>query len=92
MTILKIWKRASEVNCQTECYANADSLKNKNCGCKYKDYNEKFRHNPINRRDTIRSAVQAIEIPKSTLFRIWKKEKNKKEQVEYFVGYVTNDH
>lgn len=57
MTISRIWKRASENNCQGESYANVDSLKKKqNCGRKCKDYGEKLeklRHIPLSRRGTI---------------------------------------
>lgn len=110
MTISRIWKRASENNCQGESYANVDSLKKQNCGRKCKDYGEKLeklRHIPLSRRGTIRSAAHAIEVPKSTLFRILKKgksikrvsstikpfltEKNKKDRVEFCLSKVLPD-
>ena len=79
MTISRIWKRASENNCQGESYINVDSLKKQNCERKCKDYGEKLeklRHIPLSRRGTIRSAAHAIEVPKSTLFRILKEKRN----------------
>lgn len=75
MTISRIWKRAQGCYAAGKRCANVDSLKKKNCGRKKKDYSQnliKMRDVPLNKRSTIRSLAYQINIPKSTLFRIFK--------------------
>lgn len=67
MPISRIWKRA---------LVNSKFYSNVECGRYCKNYGEKiknFKHITLNRRGTIRSAANAIDILKSTLFRVLKK-------------------
>lgn len=75
VTISRIWKRASESYSSGNWCANVNSLKKK-CGRKKKNYTdnlERMREIPVNRRSTLMSLSYAIGVPKTTLFRMFKR-------------------
>lgn len=74
LTVTRIWNRAKEQYREGHISADVASRK-RNCGRKRKNYLanlEKIKEIPLNRRGTIRSLSFAINIPKSTVFRIFK--------------------
>lgn len=110
VTISRIWKRAAACYAAGKRCANVDSMKKIKCGRKRKDYSEninRMREVPFNRRRNLRSLSFAIDVPKSTLFRIFKRgdsikrvsnsikpyltEQNKQERVQFCLSKITID-
>lgn len=108
-TIGLIWKRAQQSYATGKRCANVDSRKKKNCGRKKKDFSEnleRMRAVPFNKRSNFRSLSYAIGIPKTTLFRIFKRgefkresnvvkpyltDQNKKQRVEFCLSKIHPD-
>lgn len=87
-----IWKRARESFAAGDVCANVNSLK-KQCGRKRKDYSEnldRMREISFNRRSTLRSLSYAIGIPKTTLFRIYKRGDKIKRESSAVKPYLTD--
>lgn len=81
VTISRIWKRARESYSKGNRCANVDALK-KQCGRKRKNHAanlERMRDISLNRRSTLLSLSYAIDVPKTTLFRMFKRGEFKRE-------------
>lgn len=103
-TISRIWERA-RANYEKDSIYSAPSHK-KNCGVRPKDFSQPLKNIesvPLNRRSTIRSLAQAIDVPRSTLHRKFKEgffkrvssairpfltEENKKDRVRFCRTFV----
>lgn len=75
-TISRLWKRAQQSKKDGDEVFNVKSRKRGRCGPKKKDYSqqlEKIKDLPLNQRRTLRSLSNAVNIPRTTLYRIFKK-------------------
>lgn len=76
ITVSKIWHIAKRQYSAGQKFADVSSRKKKNCGRKRKDYSDnlaKMKDIPKNCCGSIRSLSAALDIPKSTLFDIFKR-------------------
>ena len=76
LTVSKIWHIAKKQYSEGQISADVSSNKKKKCGRKRKDYSKNLanmKNIPMNRRGSIRCLSAAINIPKSTLFDVFKR-------------------
>ena len=75
LTVSKIWHIAKKQYSEGKISADVSSNKKKKCGRKRKDYSENLanmKNIPMNRCGSIHCLSAAIDIPKSTLFDVFK--------------------
>lgn len=78
LTVSRIWHIAQAQYREGKIYVDVSPKKKEKCGRKRKDYSNnlaEIKNIPLNRRGTFRSLSFAIDIPKSTLFNIFKRGK-----------------
>ena len=83
LSVSRIWHTAQVQYREGKICVDVSSKKKEKCGRKRKDYSAnlaEIKNIPLNRWGTIRSLSFAIDIPKSTLFDIFKQRK-------YFIFY-----